>query len=190
MLIVSNKNPWCKTELKHSQMIFIFIYGALEIFAKDAVANFISNSWVNSLRPSGACFMKLWYHRFGVIIGSDNDGQCCVSEASWYQTSLVNTGLSNVLLPIQHQAITWTNADILSNGHFRTKNNEIWIRYLFSGHYVQISITNKNTLETCKNPRPTSGWSELTVLHNINYEFLHGIFFMNSTKQCQVKTIL
>ena len=49
---------------------------------------------------------------------------------------------------------------------------------------------NKNTLETCKNPQPTSGWSELTVLHNINYEFLHGIFFMNSTKQCQVKAIL
>ena len=44
-------------------------------------------------------------------------------------------------------------------------------------------IQNMNTLEMCKNPRPTSGWSELTkVMHNINYEFPHGIFFMNSTK--------
>ena len=94
-----------------------------------------------------------------------------------------------------------------------------------------LQIINKNTLETCKNPRPTSGpvfclllgvssdyaqpitvqvtevtcpvigraqpeltsskrqktgpgWSELTmkVMHNINYEFPHGIFFMNSKK--------
>ena len=49
---------------------------------------------------------------------------------------------------------------------------------------------NKNTLETCKNPRPTSGWSELTVLHNIKYEFPYGMFFMNSKKQCQVIAIL
>ena len=46
---------------------------------------------------------------------------------------------------------------------------------------------NKNTLETCKNPRPTSGWSELTVMHNINYEFPHGIFFMNSTNNARLK---
>ena len=63
-----------------------------------------------------------------------------------------------------------------------TGNCIIRVQYIF--------IFNKNTLETCKNPRPTSHWSELTVLHNINYEFPHDIFFMNSTKQCQVKAIL
>ena len=60
----------------------------------------------------------------------------------------------------------------------------IGLHYSTESHNQHVnSLYNKNTLETCKNPRPTSGWSELTkLMHNINYEFPHGIFFMNSTK--------
>ena len=42
---------------------------------------------------------------------------------------------------------------------------------------------NKNTLETCKNPRPTSGWSELTKSYTTSTMNFHmAYFFMNSTK--------
>ena len=37
-----------------------------------------------------------------------------------YCTRHLHIGLGNSLLPIQHQAITWTNADLLSNGPLET----------------------------------------------------------------------
>ena len=39
------------------------------------------------------------------------------------------------------------------------------------------SIVNKNTLETCKNPRPTSGWSELTKSCTTSTMNFHMAYF-------------
>ena len=39
----------------------------------------------------------------------------------------VSLGLDNGLLPVRYQAITWTNADLLSIAHLRTKFSENWI---------------------------------------------------------------
>ena len=39
----------------------------------------------------------------------------------------VSLGLDNGLLPVRYQAITWTNADLLSIEHLRTKFSENWI---------------------------------------------------------------
>ena len=47
----------------------------------------------------------------------------------------VSIGSDNGLSPIRRQAITWTNADLLSNGPSGTNVNEIWIEILtFSFH--------------------------------------------------------
>ena len=48
-------------------------------------------------------------------------------------------------------------------------------------------LRNKNRLETCKNPRPTSARGEFPIMHNINYEFPHGVFFINSTNNASLK---
>ena len=40
-----------------------------------------------------------------------------------------------------------------------------------------ISLENKNTLETCKNPRPTSGWSELTKSYTTSTMNFHMAYF-------------
>ena len=45
----------------------------------------------------------------------------CVSE-------LIGTGSGNGLSPVLHQAITWTNADLLSIGPLGTNFIEIWIK--------------------------------------------------------------
>ena len=46
------------------------------------------------------------------------------------------------------------------------------------------SLGNENTLETCKT------FGQHPWLHNINYEFPHRIYVINSTKWCQVEAIL
>ena len=49
--------------------------------------------------------------------------------------------------------------DVLFNfpGGWKSRNISFWLPE--EGQFWRL---NKNTLETCKNPRPTSGWSELT----------------------------
>ena len=54
--------------------------------------------------------------------------QLCVnslkpSGATWHHGNLVNIGLGSGLLPVQWQAITWTNADLLSIKSSGTKND-------------------------------------------------------------------
>ena len=39
----------------------------------------------------------------------------------------VITGSSNGLVPVWHQAITWTSGDLLSTGPLGTKFNDIWL---------------------------------------------------------------
>ena len=41
---------------------------------------------------------------------------------------LVNTDSGNGLVPVWHQAITWTNADLTSIVCLQTKYSEIWIK--------------------------------------------------------------
>ena len=40
----------------------------------------------------------------------------------------ISIGSDNGLLPVQHQAITWTNADLLSIGPLGINFSEIWIK--------------------------------------------------------------
>ena len=40
---------------------------------------------------------------------------------------MISIGSSNGLPPVWHQAITWTNADLLSIRTLGTKSSEIWI---------------------------------------------------------------
>ena len=40
----------------------------------------------------------------------------------------VSIGSDNGLSPVRRQAITWTNADLLSIGPFRTNFSEVWIK--------------------------------------------------------------
>ena len=48
----------------------------------------------------------------------------CVNELDW-----INTGSGNGLSPVRHQAITWTNAVLLSIRPTGTNFSEIWIKY-------------------------------------------------------------
>ena len=48
------------------------------------------------------------------------------------------------------------------------------------------TLWNKNTLETCKNPRPVSV-SASKVMHNISYGFPRSAFFITSTKNAWLK---
>ena len=63
-------------------------------------------------------------------------------------------------------AISWSYQDIF---HWSTHSSI----HPFNAH----SIINKNTLETCKNPRPTSGWSELTKSCTTSTMNFHMAYF-------------
>ena len=54
-------------------------------------------------------------------INSSPPSGTCVSE-------LDSIGSDNGLLPVWHQAITWTNADLLSIGPLGTKFSELWFK--------------------------------------------------------------
>ena len=45
-----------------------------------------------------------------------------------YDIKIIIIVSSNGLLPVQHQAITWTNADLLKIGPLGTNFSEIWIK--------------------------------------------------------------
>ena len=49
-------------------------------------------------------------------------------QVSWASVTWVFIGSGNGLLPVWHQAITYTNADLLSNRPLRTNFTEIWIK--------------------------------------------------------------
>ena len=54
-------------------------------------------------------------------------------------------------------------------------SNSIW--HLVSLHLVMKLLNNKDTLETCKNPRPTSGWSELAKSCTTSTVNFHMAYF-------------
>ena len=52
--------------------------------------------------------------------------------------------------------------------------------------FTCLNFCYKNILETYKNPQPTSV-NASKVMHNINYEFSHGAFFINSKYNARLK---
>ena len=96
----------------------------------------------------------------------------------------VSIGLGNGLLPARHQAITWTNADLLSIGHLGTNFSEIRIKmhdFLYPPkrslgvvywiHPVRPSVC----LSVCPSVRPWVGVRMITLIlfSGFTISFLH-----------------
>ena len=71
--------------------------------------------------------MTLDYH----LLPGFMQSELMEAEAWWHTTASVNwviIGSGNGLLPYRHQAITWTNTDLLSIWHLGTNFSEILIK--------------------------------------------------------------
>ena len=63
-----------------------------------------------------------------------------IETAPWQCIYVIEMGLGNILLPVQHQIITWTNTDILSIGPSEANFGQIRIK-------IQISLVKKTHLK-------------------------------------------
>ena len=52
--------------------------------------------------------------------------QWIMSHLIYASVNWVSIGSGNGLLPVRHQAITWTSTELLSTGHLGTNFSEIW----------------------------------------------------------------
>ena len=79
----------------------------------------------------------------------------------------VSTGSDNGLSPLRRQAITWTNAALLSIGLLGTNFNEIWIRILsFSFKKMHLKMPSANMVATLSRGRWVKSVCEYEISRN------------------------
>ena len=84
-------------------------------WCRQATSHYLNQCWPRSLAPYGITRPQ-W-------VNSSPPSAAYMHQ--WTESTLDGSG--NGLLPVRCQAITWTNASLLSIGPFETNFSEIWI---------------------------------------------------------------